>query len=116
MRFEDRSQKVLPPLALAEPAGAGLGPVVTSQPRARHLRLVSVEPSLGVRTERGTAGRLVLGFAAIAGFVAVGLWVEFGALERAAYLVSSLGFFSLYGAATWVSAPAERARSAGRGR
>ena len=59
----------------------------------------------------------MLGFGAIVGFVAVGLWVEFGALERAAYLVSSLGFFSLYGAATWVRNSEGRSTSAeGRGR
>jgi hypothetical protein len=63
------------------------------------------------------AVRLLLGFAAIVGFVVVGLWVEFGALERATYLVSSLGFFSLYGAATWVRDPETRSRGgAGRGR
>ena len=80
-------------------------------PSAPRLRLVPPAPSEHV--ELGTALRLFFGFAAIAGFVAVGLWVEFGALERVTYLVSSLGLFSLYGAATWVPRP--RAGS-GRGR
>jgi hypothetical protein len=40
----------------------------------------------------------------------MGLWVEFGALGRATYLVTSLGFFSLFGAATWVRAPEARSR------
>ena len=113
MRAENRRPKVHAPSQLGS---ARLAPRAAYEPPPRPLRLVSVEPSCAVQSERGTALRLLLGFAAIVGFVLVGLWVEFGALERAAYLVAALGFFSLYGAATWVSAPQARSRSAGRGR
>jgi len=116
MRAENRRPNVHPPLALTEPAAARFTPRLPGRERGGHLRLVAFEPSRAVRHDRGTAVRLLLGFAAIVGFVVVGLWVEFGALERAAYLVSSLGFFSLYGAATWVNDPEARSRSAGRGR
>lgn len=115
MRAENRRPKVHAP-TLSEPAGARPEPRARAKGSTAQLRLVSFEASRPAHDDRSTALRLVLGFAAIVGFVLVGLWVEFGALERAAYLVSALACFSLYGAATWVSAPQVRSRNAGRGR
>lgn len=109
MRAQNRRPKVTP-ISVSEPPEAAFTPEFATNARPVHLRLVPRESSGSAWKERGPALRLALGFAAMFGFVAVGLWVEFGALERATYLVTSLGFFSLYGAATWVRGPGARPR------
>lgn len=117
MRAENPRSKATRALPAFEQACAPFMLSAPSRVRAWHLRLVPLHSAKAVQNERGTAVRLAIGFSAIVGFVTVGLWVEFRALERAAYLVSSLGFFSLYGAATWVRDAAGRSRSAeARGR
>ena len=121
MRAENRRPKVtafqgpdLPNAAFQRSAARQPRGSARAGGRAPHLRLVPTEAPRPEPIERGTVLRLLLGFAAILGFVGLGLWVEFGALERATYLVSSLALFSLYGTATWVSEPREG--EAGRGR
>jgi hypothetical protein len=116
MRAQNRRPKI-PPISVSEPPEAASTLGFATNARPVNLRLVPRASSGSEWKERGPALRLGLGFAAMFGFVAVGLWVEFGALERATYLVTSLGFFSLYGAATWVREPEARPRrspSAGR--
>lgn len=118
MRAQHRRPKVAPfPVPEPPVAASAFGAAARSAGPA--LRLVPHDAPRFGREPRDTAWRLALGFAAIAGFVAMGLWVEFGALERATYLVSSLGFFSLYGAASWVTrtdGSARRSLGAGRRR
>jgi hypothetical protein len=109
MHAQSRRPKVIP-ISVSEPPEAVSTPGFATGAASPHLRLVRRETAGSGPTERGPALRLALGFAAMFGFVAVGLWVEFGALERATYLVTSLGFFSLYGAATWVREPEARSR------
>jgi hypothetical protein len=109
MRAQNRRPKVTP-ISVSEPPAALLARGFATNTRPVQLRLVPRGSPGSAWQERGPALRLALGFAAMFGFVAVGLWVEFGALERATNLVTSLGFFSLYGAATWVREPAARPR------
>jgi hypothetical protein len=70
----------------------------------------------GDADDRATVLRLAAGFFGIAGFVAVGLWVEFGDLGKAAYLLAAILCFSLFGAVALRPEPWWRERDATRRR
>jgi hypothetical protein len=91
-------------------------PRVRTTDNGTELRLVPSTLTQSDGIERGTAIRLTAGFLAIAGFVSLGLWVEFGALGKATYLLAALSCFSLYGAVTLRPDPRVRQRGAATGR
>jgi hypothetical protein len=117
-----KSQEHLPRLLRGQQTqlarGAGGGPTLRVRRTANgiELRLVRPADGRGDITDRATVLRLAAGFCGIAGFVALGLWVEFGDLSKAAYLLAALLCFSLYGAVTLRPEPWRRQRGAATGR
>jgi hypothetical protein len=102
LRFHEPLAPLLrrPPKRPARGSGGRPTPRVRRTDNGTELRLVPPTSARSDGAERATAIRLAAGFLAIAGFVAVGLWVEFGDLGKAAYLLAALCCFSLYGAVT----------------